>query len=180
MSDAKTGTRGRRIKDEPQALNAPLIVNGIDIMPTIVSSDMLDHGLNSGDDIYVWANRQSSLDLSGKMRTGFTFVKYDDVKKMLADQGRPIVLYAQDTEGNLTYGTELVLMKGSRRVQNELIRRALNEQTSAVADASVSDLSANIDDLLSHTPIKKGQRVSVSTDEDHGSKTAMTISREEN
>ena len=36
MNEAKTGTRGRRIKDETPQTNTPIIVNGVDIMPSII------------------------------------------------------------------------------------------------------------------------------------------------
>lgn len=174
MTPPQTGTRGRRIKPEFED-STPINIGGVDIVPTIISADMLDHGLNSGDDLYAWGNRHSSHDLSGKLRTGFVFVKYDEVKKLLADKGRPIILYTQDENGNLVYGTELVLMRGSKAVQNELIRRALSQQDSLVADASVREMKSQIDDLLTRTPVKKGQRVSLSADEDHGSRQPITL-----
>lgn len=165
-------TRGRRNKQTTVEKSPAITQLGA---PTLIGAGLLEHGLDTAEEIFVWANKTNPSDINGKLRAGFRLVKFDDVEARLRENGIPASFYTQDEAGNICYGVDLILMVGSRAYQQELIRRALFEQTSLVADASVTELESRLEDALSTTNIRRQDRPRVSKDEDHGTKQALTV-----
>lgn len=62
----------------------------------VSNAGLLEHGLNTGDDLYVWANRLNATDISDKLRGGFRLVKKDEVASLLDSQGVPAAMYQED------------------------------------------------------------------------------------
>lgn len=144
-------------------------------VPSLIGAGLLEHGLDSGDDIYVWANKASHSDVSSKLRAGFKLVKMDEVKARLEENGIPIAFYSEDAAGNVCYGVDLILMRGSKKYNDQLIRLALQDQLYLVNDASETEMQDKIEEALSRTDLKTKDRPRVSKDEDHGTKQTITI-----
>ena len=170
-------TRGRRNKPAAQsAAEVEPVLGSVGTSTALIGAGLLEHGLDTGDTVYVWANKLSPRDVNGKLRAGFRLVKFADVEDRLRDNGIPTTFYTEDGEGNLCYGVDLILMQGSRSFQEDLIRRALYDQRSLVDDASVSELQHKVDDLMStQQGLPKNARVRVSKDDDHGTKQALSL-----
>lgn len=143
--------------------------------PKLIGAGLLDHGLDTAETIYVWANKLYPQDINGKLRAGFTLVKMTDVEKRLRENGIPTSFYTVDETDNICYGVDLILMAGSRALQQQLIQRALQDQNYIVQDASVSELNSKLDDILSTTPLRGKDRPRISQAEDHGTKQAIPI-----
>lgn len=168
-----TDTRGRRVanKERTEDNVGSLLGNA----PLLVGAGLLEHGLDSGDDLYVWANRTSQTDISGKLRAGFKLVKFDDVKARLEENGIPAAFYNEDENGNVTYGVDLILMVGSRAEQERRLKLAYADQLDLVQDASESELRSRLDDVLSTTNVRAKDRPRISKDEDHGTKQTIEL-----
>lgn len=176
-------TRGRRNKAAPRIEDTPPSVQAAPLSvgaPALVGAGLLEHGLDSAETVYAWANKHSPRAINGKLRAGFRLVKFDDVRDQLTANGIPTSFYTEDEAGNLCYGVDLILMQGSRAYQEKLIRHALFDQRSLVDDASVSELQHRVDDLMStQQNLPKNARVRVSQDDDHGTKQAITLKEKE-
>lgn len=120
-----TENKGRRTKTTTE--ESPEI-SQLGTAPLLVGAGLLEHGLDHGDDLYVWANKTSQQDLSGKLRAGFRLVKLDEVKDDLESNGIPVSFYQQDEAGNVCYGVDLILMRGSKSRQDQLLKLAMQDQ----------------------------------------------------
>lgn len=168
-------TRGRRNKVAEQP-EVETTTPSVDNSRALIGAGLLEHGLDTSENIYVWANKNSPRAVNGKLRAGFRLVKLADVKDRLVENGIPTSFYTEDVNGNLCYGVDLILMVGSRELQRKLIRHALYDQRSLVEDASVSELQSKVDDLLStQHNLPKNARVQVSKDDDHGTKQLIEL-----
>ena len=171
-------TRGRRNKT-PKPVETTPVTSSVVTAPILIGAGLLEHGLDTAEEIYVWANKTSPQDMNGKLRAGFRLVKFADVEDRLRANGIPASFYTEDEAGNICYGVDLILMVGSRQRQQEAFRRALLEQHSIVADASRSELESRLDDVLSTTNIRREDRPRISADEDHGTQQPVTLKETE-
>ena len=135
----------------------------------------LDHGLDTAEHVYVWANKNSAVDINAKLTQGFRFVKFRDEKARLKDNGMAEYFYREDEGGNICFGSELVLMRGSRDGLARRIRDGLAEQAARVSDAGVSDFEGQVDSWLYSTGIKQKDAPRVSKDADHGETLAVNL-----
>lgn len=153
-----SNTRGRRTKPTSVEDTTPVVGSTLGAPPLLAGAGLLEHGLDSGDDLYVWVNKTNPSDISSKLRAGFVLVKMGDVRKPLEANGIPSSFYQEDEAGNVCYGVDLILMRGSKSYQIKKIREAIFDQAGLVSDASVSEMRHRLDDALSTTNLKRDVR----------------------
>lgn len=170
---SETLTRGRRSRQV--APNAPRVSVGTAGFDHERTYDELDHGLNDAEYVYAWANKLDPRDMNEKLRMGWQFTKYEDVKARLAERaGNPYAL-REDVSGNVIFGADLVLMHNRREYLNRWLVEAMRAQQSTVADATSSDFANRLEDFLieKSVPVKKAPRIY--QDNDHGQTLSMEV-----
>lgn len=139
------------------------------------TGDVLDHGLESPQFHYVWANKLNSVDINSRILDGYRFVRYDDVKAELSADDRTEYLYDQDVTGRVIFGNDLILMRQPRGKYESQVRAGFVEHISRMNDTGEELMQKQLDDFLSTTSLPSRVVPRVSVDEDSGTTQVVEV-----